>query len=214
MLNLSTKISSGRFRDIYLHPMDENKLVKILSSDSATPEETNTPFSNLINKFHTIKISALERELAGIDLINEKGLIDSPYFTQYFGKTKTNYGTGIIVERIDNFYFHDSKTVYDYLCKHKTITNPNLKAALKSYFNFLIANKIYCAGGAPENIAIIKTNENKLGVKAFDVKVYPPKNIWARIQGVSKSLRRIKKQYSLIIETDWNTQPYFIKQSK
>ena len=213
MLNLLQRVSTGRFREVYLHPNDNTKLIKIspLQYQKKIPF---TFFNRVFLKNKPNKHSPINRELMGIEFIKSKALNYDSFFTKFYGQVETNLGAGIVVERISNFYFNEAPTVYDYLLQHRKIIHPELSIAVTEFFNFLLAQNFYCAGGAPENIAITRKPDGGMSLKAFDAKVYFPKNIFALAQWHQKKLRRIKKQASLVLEQDWTTPPYSIKKLK
>ena len=210
MIQLTHYIASGRFRDTYVHPQDSAKIVKV-----------SPPITNRINDIGLYKsvparsylwsrptLSAHEREIAGIKYLEDNGVDRSPFFTQYFGQVVTDKGVGIVCERIENYYYASDKTLADYLVRYGRLEDPQLEIVVARYFEFLFDMDIYCTGGGPENIALVRDENGCLAVKIFDIKFYENKHFSAPIMGRmhhghSKIQRRLKRQKELIFHTSW-----------
>ncbi|WP_434997199.1 YrbL family protein [Vibrio scophthalmi] len=91
MLNINHHfyLSSGEKRDVYLHPEQDDKCIKI-------------------EKTAGLKSNALEARFF-------KKYSDSRYIPKYFGLEDTSLGRGLIVELVRDFDGNVSKSIKDYL---------------------------------------------------------------------------------------------------
>jgi len=131
MLHLKKIISSGRFRDVYIHPDDEYKLVKVAAINVEEHSAQNRSYAQRSRRALKAKLltnyglNSHQREMQGVELLRQKKLDEHPYFTSYHGEVMTDKGVGLIVERLTDFYFDEMKTVLDFLeCKRVIDSEP------------------------------------------------------------------------------------------
>jgi hypothetical protein len=183
ILHVDTPISNGRYRQVYIHPQDETKLIKVeLPIERALQHKS---VSNLTKARRALRalisgsyvLTGHEREILGIAELRRKAISDHHFFVKYYGEVQTNIGRGLIFQRITNF---DQGIIYklsDYLNENKYIQDEHLRYAVESYFDLLLKNRIYIYGGESENIGIIRDGSGNLSVKTFDFKLYTNKAI-------------------------------------
>ena len=181
ILQVDRPISNGRYRQVYIHPQDETKLIKVeLPIERALQ---NKAVSNLTKARRALRslisskyvLTGHEREMLGIAELCRKAISDHHFFVKYYGETQTNIGRGLIFQRITNFYQGRIYKLSEYLNENKHIKDDHLRHAVETYFDLLLKNSIYIYGGEKENIGVIRDEFGNLSVKTFDFKLYTNK---------------------------------------
>lgn len=181
ILQVDNPITNGRYRQVYIHPHDDTKLIKvelpIKRSLHLRPISSWTKARRALRSAISSKyiLTGHERELLGIAELRRKGLLDHPFFVRYYGEVQTNAGRGLIFERITNFYQGRIYKLLEYLKTHKRIDDDHLRSSIEAYFDLLLEHGIYIYGGERENIGIVVDNAGRLSVKIFDFKLYTNK---------------------------------------
>ena len=173
------RLSQGGFRVTYISQSDPTKLLKydIYSKTNRSIKKrgfVKDTFRMLRSKLGYTKkrLSGNQEELLGWQQIQAKGLEDNPYFTKVHGLVETDHGPALLVDKIDNFWNEDIRSISQYLKVHGQVTELKLLEALTHYFVMLSANNIALFADRPENMGILITSSGELYIKCFDVKTY------------------------------------------
>jgi hypothetical protein len=181
ILQLDKPISNGRYRQVYIHPQDETKLIKVeLPIERALQHGS---VSNLTKARRALRslisskyvLTGHEREMLGIAELRRKEILDNRFFVKYYGEIQTNVGRGLVFQRIMNFYQGRPYKLSDYLNDNLYIKDHKLRYDIESYFDLLLRYRIYIYGGQKENIAVIRGETGNLSIKIFDFKLYTDK---------------------------------------
>ncbi|WP_310618603.1 YrbL family protein [Flexibacterium corallicola] len=170
-------VNKGGFRQSWECADDDTKLLKF-DGKTPRPPRKNRGLKRLRREFRnklglgTRHLSGNHDEIMGWRVLEDKGLAGHRYFTKVYGMVETDRGPALMIERITNFWNSDTKTIRQYLRKHKNIQNPELREALTKYFDVLREHKLAAFADRPENIAIVVDENGKLYCKSFDVKPY------------------------------------------
>lgn len=141
MINLKIKVGSGRHRDCYRHPQDDNKCIKILynPADGGMKE--------------------VKREMAYYRK-RSRQIRQCRSVPDFYGKVETDRGEGYVFDLIRDYDGQISKTLEFYL-KHHAFSLGVLENKLYDLRNDLIAHNISTMNLKHYNILYRKTDLNE-----------------------------------------------------
>ena len=106
--------AGGSKRNCYFHPEDANKVIKIIPPDKS-PEALHAQKVWVRRLFHTPEsLDANQTECDKFERLRKKlGDLKQkiPYLVEFFGKTETDLGEGLVVQAIRNFDGTVSKSI-------------------------------------------------------------------------------------------------------
>ncbi len=135
----SMPIGEGCNRIVYLHPLDNNKIIKISKTDGMDAES--------------------KREIKYYNKLMKRDNINWEHLPKFYGVVETNRGSGIVVELIRDYDGGISKQLDYYIKENSLETYENEWEQLKLYLieqNIVIINDI-----TPENILLKRIDKDK-----------------------------------------------------
>lgn len=177
-------LAKGGERLCYIHPKENDKIVKVLNPSISKHNNQNI----LEYKYYNFLYSKYSKDA----LQN---------IAQCFGFIDTNYGKGLIYERITDYNGDDSKHLRYYLRNH-ILTEQEEKLLLDELKYFLEKNYILFIDVSTVNLFCRKIKENKYSLVIFD-------GLGARRNGIKFNMYmksnlltkyKIKKQWKKFIE--------------
>lgn len=134
-------LSSGNRRNVYIHPNDNNKIIKI-------NKEGYIWNNNMENYRSYLFMSKLN------------------YISKNYGLTSTNLGIGIVYELIRDYDNNISKTVHYYL--QNNIYNDEIINQLKKYYKEFYENYDIIIHNNKSNILVKKISNEKIKLVIID----------------------------------------------
>ena len=133
--------AAGQKRECYVHPEDKDKIIKIIPAHKS-PRALHSqkfwlrrmlqnPAALDANRAESEKFEKLEKKFGKL---KDK----LPYLVEYFGKTQTDLGEGLVFQAVKNFDGSFSESVLTASKKKRGYSKPKLLAALKK-----LAEKTY-----------------------------------------------------------------------
>lgn len=141
MLTLGEKVGSGRHRDCYFHPHDDNKCIKILYN----PADGG--------------VKEVKREMAYYRK-RSRQIRQSRSVPDFYGKVKTDRGEGYVFDLVRDYDGQISKTLEFYL-KSQQFSQAFLENKLYDLRNDLVAHNIATMNLKDYNILYRKTDLNE-----------------------------------------------------
>lgn len=194
------KIGSGDSKNVYLHPEDADKLIKVMRRDVASPDGGFSKHNALKRSLHQGIYRQFRREILQFLQLCKSNYADNIFsfpMEKPFGFVKTDHGLGLVVERITG-PSGNGETLSD-LCEKGEFSSKHAQA-LENFFNncselHLVFGEVNAAGilyterrsGRPEFVLVDGIGEKLLiPVRAMS------KRINSRY--VRKVEQRIKKE--------------------
>lgn len=175
-------LGDGGERLVFIHPNDNNKVIKVLK-----PGIKKHNFQNELEfKYYNF-------------LINKNR--DFSHITKCFGYIDTNFGKGLIFERVVDFDGQDSKFLRNCL-NDNIFSEAQEKKLLEDLKSYLFKNEILFIDCSSHNVFCKKISEDKYTLIIYD-------GLGARRDGIKLSLYmksklytkyKIKKQWKLFIK--------------
>ncbi|MGB7401958.1 MAG: YrbL family protein [Arcobacter sp.] len=186
-LKESDYLGKGRERACYVHPEDNDKVIKVVYKSS---ENLNQ------NKLEYNYLNFLEKEK-----------VPFSHLSKCFGSLQTNLGEGYIFKRIKDFDGKTSKS-FKYMVLNGVL-NPNLEIKLLNELkNYLLKNSIIFVDIALSNVFCQEVSENNykliitdgIGGKrtGFKSKLYLYSKLFRKYK-VIKQLKRLDKRYLKVV---------------
>lgn len=166
-LNKGFFLAQGGERDCYIHPTDENKLIKIMQDKNKTDQ------NSVDEIYYNILI---------------KNKVSFSNIPKCYGYIETNLGKGLIFDRILNYDRSLCKS-FRYMIAHKLISMEEQKKLIEDLKNYLFNNKILFVDSSLTNILYQKKNENESSLIIID-------GLGAKRMGFKFWLYRISSLYT------------------
>ena len=188
-------LGEGGERLVYIHPNDNNKVIKILKKGLKKHNFQN------------------ELEFKYYNFLTKKNR-DFSNITKCFGYVDTNLGKGLVFERVIDYDGKDSKYFKYYLKKH-FFSEDQEKNLLNELKIFLVNNQILFIDCNTQNIFCKKLSEDKYKLIIYD-------GLGARRDSIKLSLYmksklytkyKIKKQWKLFIKNCEKSKASTLKNS-
>jgi len=166
-LDPDSLIGKGGERLCFIYPDDENKVVKVLKETSG------------IYKFPTYE--SLIRNDNVIDFLYysfiSENLTDHSHIVKCHGWVLTNFGTGLVVDRVVNFDGSTPLNMREAVVAG-LVDKPTAMKLLKEVARYLVENKIVFADAKLKNMLLVRTDKHNfhltivdgLGVRKLDLK--------------------------------------------
>ena len=155
-------IGSGSARNVYQHPTDDNKCIKVVDIEKLIHKRRNRPFPSKVRPLSTWNPTNSDIKLYKSLMFNV-GVAAFKYIPQFFGVVETNKGKGLVVEFIHNEGV--SETLGKYLEKNGFTKSLELK--MHKLKDFLLEKNIHFSDFTPDNFAI-RYNQNDFEVYVID----------------------------------------------
>ena len=175
-------LGDGGERLVFIHPNDNNKVIKVL--------QPGIKKHNFQNELEFMYYNFL---------INKKR--DFSHITKYFGYIDTNFGKGLVFERVVDFDGQDSKFLRNCL-NDNIFSEAQEKKLLEDLKSYLFKNEILFIDCSSHNVFCKKISEDKYTLIIYD-------GLGARRDSIKLSLYmksklytkyKIKKQWKLFIK--------------
>lgn len=174
-------LARGGERDVYIHPYDNSKVIKIVfvKGKHNNQNELDYQYAQYLKKKN----------------------VDFSHITKCYGWINTNLGKGLIFERIENYDKTQIRS-FSYYTKHNILNKKVASKLLSQLKKYLFTNNILFIDASLSNIFCQKISNNKFKLIIFD-------GLGARRTGVkfmlymySKLLTKykIKKQWKLFLK--------------
>lgn len=140
-------LAKGGERDTYIHPKDKNKVIKIVRKN------TNHNNQNVLDfqYFNYLK----------------KHNVDFSHITKCYGWVNTNYGNGLIFDKVENFDNTPIKT-FSYYSKHNLLDKQTSLSLVHELQHYLFKNNILFVDASLSNIFCQKISPDKFKLVIFD----------------------------------------------
>lgn len=198
------KIGSGDSKNVYLHPEDNDKLIKVMRRDVASPDGGFSKHNALKRSMHQGIYRQFRREILQFLQLCKSNYAENIFsfpMEKPFGFIKTDQGLGLVVERI-TAPSGNGQTLSD-LCNLGEFS-PKHAQALEVFFNdccelHLVFGEVNAAGilytekrsGRPEFVLVDGIGEKLLiPVRAMSKKI--------NARYVRKVEQRIKKELAIV----------------
>ena len=140
-------LGKGGERSAYIHPKDNNKIIKILSKEGKHNNQNELDYR--YSKYLT------------------QQNIPFTHITKCFGWVDTNKGVGLVFERIKNFDNSDIKTL-SYYTKYTILDENDGIQLLKELKQYLFENNILFIDASLSNVFCQKVEKDKFKFIIFD----------------------------------------------
>lgn len=174
LLSKSLFLGAGGEREVYVHPKDPTKVIKII--------KLNSDIFKLPTK-EAMRRNNNDTDWYYYGLIKNK-LEDFNHITKLFGWVQTNMGRGLVSERIVNYDGSEPITFQDAIISQILSTELEVKL-IKQLTEYLLNNKIIFADAYLTNVLLHKESKNDyklviidgLGLRKRDLKSWMHLNI-------------------------------------
>lgn len=146
------KIADGKLRTIYVHPDDENKIVKIYKFKNPLERQRKAVWYKFV--LPLVKFDCNKRDLVEHSKARKTGAIIAKHICPYYGLEPTSRGIGLVGERICN---QDGKTSQNVASCVKAKGICKLRSAIDELFYLLAENHILFRDAHSGNI-LVKQN--------------------------------------------------------
>jgi len=141
-------LGDGGERLVFIHPNDSSKVIKVLQ-----PELKRHNFQN-------------ELEFKYYNFLQRKN-IDFSHITKYYGYVDTNFGKGLVFERVVDFDNTNSETLRYYL-KKQLLSVEQEKSLLQELKKYLEDNEILFIDCSTQNVFCKKIAQDKYTLIIYD----------------------------------------------
>ncbi|MCG3661463.1 YrbL family protein [Aliarcobacter butzleri] len=175
-------LGDGGERLVFIHPNDSKKVVKVLQ-----PQIKKHNFQN-------------ELEFKYYNFLTKKN-VDFSHITKCFGYVDTNFGKGLVFERVVDFDGEDSKFLRNCL-QENIFTKDQEKRLLDDLKNYLEDNEILFIDCSSHNVFCKKVSADKYTLIIYDGLGARRDNIKLTLYMKSRFYTRykIKKQWKLFMK--------------
>ena len=152
-------ISEGCHRSCYLHPNDQNKILKVLMNGRCPKNRRKK--SRIHKKFRPL--SSFDDNLKNIkacEYLNKKGTHVWRHFPKCYGLVKTDLGNAMCMELIKGKDGSIAPTVHDYILKNGLTYY--IRDAIEEFCLFLKDNLIITRDLQPKNLIVDNKNEYRI----------------------------------------------------
>ena len=183
-------LSSGGERDVYIHPQDSSKVIKVLKSSSnilKLPENKSRRLNdNLLDDYYFRLI--------------EGRVSNFSHITRCYGLIETDLGQGLVADRVANFDGSEITDMYDAVSAG-LLTDSQEEKLIHELADYLTDNRIIFADAYLTNVLLQKTGQNSyrlviidgLGLRKRDIKS------WLHLHVGIINRIRVKRQAERII---------------
>jgi hypothetical protein len=185
-----TPFSSGCFRDVYIHPADNSKCIKI--DHRKRLSRTPSSFFRRILDGNTREVLEYQRLIAA-------NIRYEQYFPRFYGTIETDLGPGICVELLRGTDGKPPVSLNQYL---ETVQNPDrefgkfLHREYKKFWEFCEQNLILSSSVELKNVGVIQVNGVPRLV-SFDVKQTRSKKLISVVEwSVTLKKKRIRNRFN------------------
>ena len=150
-LDPKDEISSGWSRIVYLHPLDDSKIIKINRNDG-------------------LQIDYNAKEYKAYKALSPKA---RALFVKCYGYVDTNLGKGLMFERIKHYNSEQTKiyTIQQLIDQKSPLINDELVAKVKDFLDVLTGEKIITHAMQLGNILVQLLPNNQIKVIGADCKI-------------------------------------------
>ncbi|RDE18752.1 hypothetical protein DV711_14110 [Motiliproteus coralliicola] len=175
-------LSEGNERVSYIHPMDSSKIIKIEKKGNKSRHQ------NDLDYFYFKLL--------------EKKRVDLSHITSCYGWVETNFGKGVVFDRVSNYDNSKELTLEDVI-KEGALPKCELEILLDTLKNYLVDNKILFVDVSLKNVLLKKEAEDKnkliivdgLGARRFGLKFFLQRNIETLL------INKTNKQWNKLMRT-------------
>lgn len=182
-LQLSHKeyLAKGGEREIYIHPFDTTKVIKIIFSKGKHNNQNKLDYEY----FQYLKTKT----------------IDYSHIAKCYDFVETNKGIGLICERIVNFDNSEIRTL-SHCAKYRLLDEKILLNLISELKNYLVDNNILFVDASLANVFCQKVKHNTYKLIIFDGlgARRPGIKFWLYLHSSMMTKYKIKKQWKVFID--------------
>jgi hypothetical protein len=146
----SLLLAQGGERFCFIHPKDNSKIIKVIKPELINHNEQN----KLEDIYYNFLYAKYEKE-------------ELSYIAKYYSKTDTNYGDGLIFERIIDYNGENSKH-FRYYLKNNILSNEEELCLLDDLKSFLEYYNILFIDVSTVNLFCQEISKNRYKLIVFD----------------------------------------------
>jgi len=169
VLSDTQPVSSGTFRDSYVHPQHSDRCIKVMHAKGLALERAGRKWWLTGRR---IAASPHDRELKTLQQLKSSGGLNSGYFPKFYGEVKTDLGRGLCFEWVsgdDGSEFIRLREWLAYPRRYPQLPTEVVEMQVRKFMEFCIEHDLLSTATRTENIGFVRRGgEYKL--ISFDVK--------------------------------------------